>query len=293
MGGWRRTAVELFLMVAIGIMLALIAPFGPLEMPPALRLVAWIAFIIAGYLIFRPVAVLGRWLAEETRIPRWLTVPLIALVAALPLTALIAFALGGMQVTGFWFGEQFLGLYWQVAAIGVAIHLLMMFVFPARPDSADAVNAGEEPAAAPAHAEQSRPPAEPAGSFLARLPPAIGRDLICLEMQDHYVAAHTGAGSALLLMRMADAVAELGPAGMQVHRSWWVAHDAIEGLEQDGRRTLLRLRGGRLVPISRALAPRVRAALLPLPQPPFPSPPFPGPPSPGCPAPLDEPASKQ
>jgi uncharacterized membrane protein len=100
-------------------------------MPPALRLLSWVAFIIAGYLIFRPVSVLGRWLAQETRTPGWLTVPLIALVAALPLTALIAFALGGMQVTPFWFGEQFLGLYWQVAAIGIAIHLLMMFLFPA------------------------------------------------------------------------------------------------------------------------------------------------------------------
>jgi uncharacterized membrane protein len=262
MGGWRRTAVELFLMVAIGIALALTAPFGPMEMPPALRLAAWIAFIIAGYLIFRPVAVLGRWLAEETRVPRWLTVPLIALVAALPLTALIAFALGGMQVTGFWFGEQFLSLYWQVAAIGVAIHLLMMFLFPAAPENATGEEAGEEiPAALSADATRSPQPAEPAGAFLARLPPTIGRDLICLEMQDHYVAAHTGSGSALLLMRMADAVAELGPVGMQVHRSWWVAHDAIEELEQDGRRTLLRLRGGRLVPVSRTLAPQVRSAL--------------------------------
>jgi len=268
MQGWRRTAVELFLMVAIGIVLALIAPFGPSHMPPGLRLAAWVAFIIAGYLIFRPVAVLGRWLAQETRVPRWLTVPLIALVAALPLTALIAFALGGMQVTAFWFGEQFLTLYWQVAAVGIAIHLLMMFLFPGQPgvtDTVETVAAGPDPAdAVPSHEA-------PASSFLARLPPGIGRDLLCLEMQDHYVSAHTAQGSALLLMRMADAVAELGPAGMQVHRSWWVAHNAVEALEQDGRRTLLRLRGGRLVPVSRALAPQVRAALPPFPALPQPS----------------------
>jgi hypothetical protein len=264
MQGWRRTAVELFLMVAIGILLALAAPIGPVHMPPALRIASWVAFIIAGYLIFRPVSVLGRWLAQETRTPGWLTVPLIALVASLPLTALIAFALGGMQVTSFWFGEQFLALYWQVAAIGVAIHLLMMFLFPPAPEVAGPA----ETAAAPGQAEQPLPAPEPAGAFLARLPPGIGRDLICLEMQDHYVAAHTAGGSALLLMRMADAVAQLGPAGMQVHRSWWVAHDAIEELEQDGRRTLLRLRGGRRVPVSRALAPQVRSAL-PRDRPPF------------------------
>jgi hypothetical protein len=126
-------------------------------------------------------------------------VPLIALVAALPLTALIAFALGGMQVTPFWFGEQFLTLYWQVAAIGIAIHLLMMFLFPAPSGGADRdASRDEAPADPPLDAALPAPPAGPAeasGAFLARLPPGIGRDLLCLEMQDHYVAAHTAAAA--------------------------------------------------------------------------------------------------
>jgi DNA-binding LytR/AlgR family response regulator len=79
-------------------------------------------------------------------------------------------------------------------------------------------------------------------------------------MQDHYVEAHTSGGSTLLLMRLRDAAAELGEAGLQVHRSWWVAHDAVEAIEQEERRTLLRLRGGRRVPVSRASLPEVRAA---------------------------------
>jgi hypothetical protein len=257
MGGWRRTAVELFLMAGIGIILALIAPFGTDAMQPAVRLVSWPAFTLAGYCIFRPVSALGDLLAAESRVPRWLTIPLVALVASLPLAALIAFARGGMQVTSFWFGERFLTLYVQVAAIGVAIHLLMLLLFPNR-------HVAQAPAAPPEQLEREPEP-EPgppnADAFLRRLPPQIGRDLLCLEMQDHYVEAHTSTGSFLLLMRLRDAAAELGDTGLQVHRSWWVAHRAVEGIEQEGRRTLLRLRGGRRVPVSRASLPQVRAAL--------------------------------
>ena len=267
MGGWRRTAVELFLRVGIGIILALIAPFGTDTMQPAVRLVSWPAFTLAGYCIFRPVSALGDLLAAESRMPRWLTIPLVALVASLPLAALIAFARGGMQVTPFWFGERFLTLYVQVAAIGVAIHLLMLLLFPnPRVAQAPAVPAGQvepEPAAEPEPEAGPEPEPEPtqADAFLRRLPPQIGRDLLCLEMQDHYVEAHTSTGSTLLLMRLRDAAAELGDTGLQVHRSWWVAHRAVEGIEQEGRRTLLRLRGGRKVPVSRASLPQVRAAL--------------------------------
>lgn len=254
MQGWRRTAVDLFLMAAIGIILALIAPFGTDAQPPALRLPSWVAFMVAGYFIFRPVSMVGDMVATGTRVPRWLAVPMVALVAALPLAALIAFALGGMRADPFWFGDRFLTLYLQVAALGVVIHLLMMAIF---------ADPRPSPAAEPERPEPGEPEPhhlEPA-PFLRRLPPSIGRDLLCLEMQDHYVEAHTREGSALLLMRFRDAVAELGGAGMQVHRSWWVARDAVEGLENDGRRTMVRLRGGRRIPVSRALLSEVRAAL--------------------------------
>ncbi|WP_269747113.1 LytTR family DNA-binding domain-containing protein [Elstera litoralis] len=33
--------------------------------------------------------------------------------------------------------------------------------------------------------------------------------MLCLEMEDHYLRAHTDQGNALILMRLRDAVAEL------------------------------------------------------------------------------------
>ncbi len=52
-------------------------------------------------------------------------------------------------------------------------------------------------------------------------PPAkFGRDVICLQMEDHYVRAHSSGGSALHLMTLSDAMARTTRPGLQVHRSW-------------------------------------------------------------------------
>lgn len=88
--------------------------------------------------------------------------------------------------------------------------------------------------------------------FFRRIPPALGRDLLALEMEDHYLRIHTMVGSDLILLRLRDALAELGPErGRQVHRSWWVAERAVTSAERSGARTLLVLRNGLKVPVSK------------------------------------------
>jgi DNA-binding LytR/AlgR family response regulator len=47
---------------------------------------------------------------------------------------------------------------------------------------------------------------------------------------------------------------------MRVHRSWWVARDAVEQVEQDGRSLRLALRGGVQAPVARSMVPAVKAA---------------------------------
>ncbi|HEX9946677.1 MAG TPA: LytTR family DNA-binding domain-containing protein [Allosphingosinicella sp.] len=253
----RRIAIELFVLAAVGTVLGLLAPFGSDGLPPPWRLFFWVGFILAGYLIFRPVSAVAGWLKEETRVPPWLAILLVAVVASLPLATFIAFALAEMTGDGvFWSGNRFPLLYGQVALVGICIHLLMLLVFRAAPAPADAApEAGMAAAGAAGHGAQAESP------FLRRLPPALGPDLLSLQMQDHYVEARTALGTALILMRFRDAVAELGEAGLQVHRSWWAAFDAMEALERDGRSARLRLRGGDSLPVSRAFLPRVREAL--------------------------------
>jgi DNA-binding LytR/AlgR family response regulator len=103
----------------------------------------------------------------------------------------------------------------------------------------------------------------PAGApkFLERLPPKLrGGELWAVEAEDHYLRLHTSLGADLILMRFSDALQELeGLEGAQVHRSWWVARDAIvEARRADGR-ALLRLKGGAQAPVSRTFARDLRS----------------------------------
>lgn len=100
----------------------------------------------------------------------------------------------------------------------------------------------------------------PPPKFLERLPLKLrGAEVWAVEAEDHYLRLHTSKGQDLILLRLADAVDELtGIEGAQVHRSWWVARDAIADARRgDGRATLV-LKDGSEVPVSRTYAKVIR-----------------------------------
>lgn len=92
--------------------------------------------------------------------------------------------------------------------------------------------------------------------FLDRIPLKLrGGELWAVEAEDHYLRLHTSRGQDLILMRLADAVDELaGIEGAQVHRSWWVARDAITDAQRGDGRATLTLKDGSEVPVSRTYA---------------------------------------
>jgi len=98
-------------------------------------------------------------------------------------------------------------------------------------------------------------------SFFDRLPARLGHDVIYLKVSDHYVDVTTAAGSAVILMRLSDAVVALGDLGMRVHRSYWVAYSHITRLIRAERRTLVRVTNGQELPVSRARVPELRGRL--------------------------------
>lgn len=101
--------------------------------------------------------------------------------------------------------------------------------------------------------------AQPA-PFFDRLPFDLGRNLISLSMQDHYVEATTDKGTTLILLRFSDAIDELGDTkGAQIHRSHWIAQSAFRGLERDNGKLVARLSDDRRLPVSRTYAQTVRA----------------------------------
>ena len=96
--------------------------------------------------------------------------------------------------------------------------------------------------------------------FLERLPLKLhGADLWAVEAEDHYLRLHTSRGQDLILLRLADAVAELdGLEGAQAHRSWWVARNAVVDVKRGDGRATLTLKDGSQVPVSRTHAARLR-----------------------------------
>jgi DNA-binding LytR/AlgR family response regulator len=146
---------------------------------------------------------------------------------------------------------QLPGLFAAVAAIQLLVVLAAIAPPAARETDASA------PAPEP---DGEAPPAAFPSALLRRLPPGIGSDILALETEDHYLRVHALGGSALILMRMADAVALLDPRlGAQVHRRWWVAEAAVAGLRTEGQKLHLRLSNETLVPVGRTFLAAARA----------------------------------
>ena len=100
--------------------------------------------------------------------------------------------------------------------------------------------------------------------LFARLHPDRRAPIVRLQMRDHYVDVITTQGTDSLLMRFADAIAELdGVNGLRVHRSHWVALDAVRGIARERGRAMLHMTDGMQVPVSRTYLPEVERLDLP------------------------------
>lgn len=255
----RKIAIESFLMIVAGIILALIGPFGSYELPLVQRLVLWPLMILCGYPIFGGLGAVARWLAEAVRIPYAVTIALGLIVGSMPMTLLVMLLWRRASV-GEALQSPLLGaIYLQVLVIGVIIHTAMYLLF--RPA------ADPEPTTAPVAPPTPKPVAANAGGSAAAptaptlpLPPGFG-PVRALKGEDHYVRVIGDGREELILMRLRDAIERLGHAdGLRVHRSWWVARGGVTAVRRDGRTAILTLAGGQEVPVSRDMMPQLRAA---------------------------------
>ncbi len=99
-------------------------------------------------------------------------------------------------------------------------------------------------------------------TFMQRLPVKYRTSALhAISSEDHYLRVHTSVGEEMILMRLADAVRELGGAGgLQVHRSWWVAKAGIAEEKRENGRSLLVLKSGTVVPVSRSYRAKAKEA---------------------------------
>lgn len=248
------------LMTALG-------PFGTYDaMETPARALYW--FTVIG-LIWLQSDLVTRFLerALAGRLPRPnLTIPAIAaLIVALPATAVVIVVtqlmMPGVQIS---LGQTL----WQVFVVILVFSLAFNNLGGATSEAAaegEALEAERRMEEARLRQEAravSRDDAPaPDTRFRRRFPAGLTGRLLCLEMEDHYLRIHTDKGSDIILMRMSDAEEELSEIeGLRVHRSWWVAREAVTGVRRDGTRLLLQLENGLEVPVGKTYRGALRDA---------------------------------
>jgi DNA-binding LytR/AlgR family response regulator len=249
--GWRR---RLAIDGSLIILLTLTGPFGTfVDLVAPLRLGYWTA-IVAGCSILMHLVVgatlatpwLGTWPAPSR-------IALGSVLAAFPCAALVGLLERVMRQNDAVFDHYF-WFWFCVTIIGFPVALLQFAAFGARRASSSSAPIQEVAHAPKQEAAEIR--------FLSRLPDQIGREIISLSMQDHYVEVTTSRGSTMLLMRFSDAVGELaGYPGAQVHRSHWVAGGQAKRLLRDKDRRMIELVDGRRLPVSRPYLDEARKLL--------------------------------
>jgi hypothetical protein len=256
-GSPREWAQDLAIATGIGAFLGVIGPFGSFNGGPIeVRIFYWIANLWIGFIILSLTVRVSLWVGRRWDLPTWFVLPVGTAVGAAPVSIAVMFF-----AARFWPGAHgqlgSLPIYYaQTLAISEPCTLCYFFLtvrsgWRAQSRAGFGINPAPDSPVLATFAE---------AGFLDRLPPRLGRNLLCLQMEDHYVRAHTDQGSDLMLTPLKAAIAELGQVeGMQVHRSWWVARAAVAGAVQHGRNVRLKLSNGMEVPVARASVAVLRA----------------------------------
>ena len=252
-------ALQLATALALGVFFAALGPFGTYaDLTVGMRYAYWVGLVLAGYLNILVAA--HAIAAFAPRLAAGWALAWITLASALPTTFVVAWVESLLRLSHPVALSVFPRVYGSVAVVQLAM-LLCLTRFRPPAETLLLKRRRQEVQAAPV----SETPA-PEKTFYKRIPSHLGGELLALGAEDHYLRVVTPLGSDLILMRLSDALAELGPgAGLQVHRSWWVAKDAVRELRRDGARTVLVLCNGLEVPVSRTYLAAVRAAGWPMP----------------------------
>ena len=255
----------------LALLFTVLGPEGSVESSVLLRFLQWLlqvsfplAMLIAVHLL------LSRSTAFD-RLGPWVKLSLSGLLGGL-LFAPVALALDFAFGIDAWPGLDRPGqLFALVAdeALGVVPPTLLVWLGINAPRvlRLDFSGAGREPADPVLHppVAAGAPPAQvarPTPGFLGQVPAALGQDIVYLMAELHYLRVVTTGGKALVLYNLRDAIDELpADAGIQTHRSFWAAFAHIEKVVTRDGRTVLSMRDGSAVPVSRRQTTRVRAEI--------------------------------
>ena len=235
----RAWAIDLGVCAAVGVLLGVLGPFGSyLNDGMAMRILYWVSVFMVSGIFYGFVIRRVRLVAGRARIPVWVWLPAVVLVLNLPLSTL-----SRLTAIMIWpvLADAVRPLEWFVQSLVIALAYAAAFFF-LRFRTGPAIAA-------------SGVAGTPGPSLRIR------DDLLCLQMEDHYVRVHTPDGSRLMLMPLGQAMTEVsGVEGLRVHRSWWVARSAVAAVRSEGRNFRLVLTNGIEAPVARSAVSTLRAA---------------------------------
>lgn len=239
LGTAREWVIDLTVGVGIGVLLGLMGPFGSFfNGGPMVRIPYWVGSITCGMVLFGCLARLAAAGARRVGISEWtILAPVILVGSAIQGAPLRVVAIG------LWpdIAHSVSPLEWYGQGVAITTPIMLAYYF-IRVRTRAPAREGLVPV------EVSAPAADPGA-------------VLYLKMEDHYVRIRTEHGARLEMGPLSRVTAGLvGVEGLQVHRSWWVARRAIEGVERDGRNLRLKLVDGQTAPVSRASVAKLRAA---------------------------------
>jgi len=237
------TIKTLAITTIFGLVLGFLGPFGSYRMPAVSRFIYWVILFNIGYFAYFVAHRLTYWYFQNRAVHPYILFVIPTLVASIPLSLLVGFAtqfLLDKPVSIFMISLYVMP---QVIILGIVIDTIMRLILRK-------------------HEEPIPHSIDKAGQvFINRLPTNIGDKLICFVMEDHYLVVYTDKGSHMMLMRMKDALIELNDyPGMQVHRSYWVALDAVVTVKKEARKTILTMTNNIKIPVSRKYLAAIKQA---------------------------------
>jgi hypothetical protein len=249
-----RMTARVSLAMLFAAILAFLAPFGTYRFGLVDRVGYW-TIQMASWLILSQSAVWLTWhipaLRSRGTAQHRIAATAIATVPMMVVAGVANNMMNGWQPTP----DELIELFLSIALIGGGCSYLSDLLV----DRLQNAHASHAPAQQSSLAEPERVvddvvPAEAGPSdtaLIERLPAHIRADILCLQVEDHYVRVHSRSSSAMILMRFSDALRGIDHIpGAQVHRSWWVADDAVTSLRKTGRTAQLTLSNGTTVPVS-------------------------------------------
>lgn len=235
---WRdhmSAPLTLLVFVAVAIVLTIVVPFGAAaEIPAVGRFGYWLLIVVTTY---------GAGAFINGMVGRLLTrsLPMVIAVSCFTTGAAISVLVTGINyaVLGHLPALSDLPIYLGNIFV-IAFIIAGLFYALSKPDAVTT----------------ALPP-----SILDRLPYDKRGRLMALSVEDHYVRIMTSKGADVVLLRLTDAMRETGDvAGLQVHRSHWIAIWAVKSVRRDGDRAIMTLTTGEDIPVSRRYMPDIKEA---------------------------------